>query len=296
MNNLHYDYGIIGGDSRQVYLAQEFSACGVPVCCYALCNMPKQIDCRADSSIQTFSSLKEVCQNSNCIIGPIPLGKNNQLLHQSKDAGNLSFEALLSCLEPGQSFFAGCIPDNFKLEAGEKGVHLFDLMEETSLSTLNSIATAEGAICEAIQKSPLNLHQSRCAVLGYGKCGRTLTEYLQRMFCHVYTVSEVKHERILASLIAEETGNLQEFAVCAGTFDFIFNTIPASVITYEMLSAMKDSVTIIDIASAPGGVDFEAAKDLGKKAFLCPGLPGRYAPHSSAKIIKTAIERIRKEL
>lgn len=32
----------------------------------------------------------------------------------------------------------------------------------------NAIATAEGAICEAIKMSPYNLHGSKCLVLGYG--------------------------------------------------------------------------------------------------------------------------------
>lgn len=296
MRDFQYEYGIIGGDRRQGYLAQEFSAAGTSVCGYAIDSIFEKEQSSADNPVKITLSLAECLENSNCVIGPIPFGRNNQLFHQSKETGDIPFQLLLSHLKPDQSFFAGCIPDGFKAKAAEKGVHIFDLMEETSLSVLNSIATAEGAISEAIQKSPLNLHQSRCAVLGYGKCGRTLTEYLQRMFCHVYTVSEIEHERILASLIADETGTLQGFADCAGTFDFIFNTIPAPVIMKRQLSDMKNSVTIIDIASAPGGVDFEAAKELGKKAFLCQGLPGKYAPYSSAKIIKTVIERIRKEL
>jgi dipicolinate synthase subunit A len=40
---------------------------------------------------------------------------------------------------------------------------------------------------------------------------------------------------------------------------------------------------VIDIASAPGGVDFEAAKQLGIAAKLCPGLPGKYSPRSAGE-------------
>ena len=52
---------------------------------------------------------------------------------------------------------------------------------------------------------------------------------------------------------------------------------------------MKKHVTIIDIASAPGGVDFAAAARLNLSAFLCPGLPGKYAPVSSAQAIADTI-------
>jgi dipicolinate synthase subunit A len=50
-------------------------------------------------------------------------------------------------------------------------------------------------------------------------------------------------------------------------------------------------VTIIDIASAPGGVDFSAAQKMGISAFLCSGLPGKYAPASSASAIQKIIEK-----
>ena len=47
----------------------------------------------------------------------------------------------------------------------------------------NTIATAEGAIAQAILRSPENLRGSICLVIGYGKCGRTLAGYLRNMFC-----------------------------------------------------------------------------------------------------------------
>ena len=55
---------------------------------------------------------------------------------------------------------------------------------------------------------------------------------------------------------------------------------------------MKSTVTILDIASMPGGVDFEAARQLGVHAFLCPGLHGKYSPLSSARGIKETMETL----
>ena len=78
-------------------------------------------------------------------------------------------------------------------------------------------------------------------------------------------------------------------------YDFIFNTIPALVLTAPLLKKMKPQVTIIDIASAPGGVDFAAASELNLCARLAPGLPGKYAPASSARAIKETIEIMLKE-
>ena len=45
--------------------------------------------------------------------------------------------------------------------------------------------------------------------------------------------------------------------------DIIFNTIPCRILDYEMLQMVGKDCLIIDLASKPGGVDFERAKMLG---------------------------------
>lgn len=293
--NYPYDYAVIGGDRRQVYLAKELARSKSHVCCYALCTAADERLCSDTSFINTAASLEEACSCSACIICPIPFCKNAAFLNQSAFSENLPVSLILSGLSAGQIFFAGCIPENFRSAATDMDVHVFDLMQDPTLPYYNSIATAEGAICEAIKRSPFNLHQSFCAVLGYGKCGRTISNELKGMFCHVCVISNQEEELAQAALIADRTGTLTDFETYAKDFDFIFNTIPSTVVNSRLLAKMKSSVTIIDIASAPGGVDFAAAQKLGICAVLCPGLPGKYSPASSAKAIKKIIEKNLKE-
>jgi len=54
-------------------------------------------------------------------------------------------------------------------------------------------------------------------------------------------------------------------------------------------------VVIIDIASAPGGVDYGAAERLGRKAILAPSLPGKVAPRSAGQMLGRLLPRIIKE-
>ena len=72
-------------------------------------------------------------------------------------------------------------------------------------------------------------------------------------------------------------------------YSFIFNTIPAMVLDADLAARMARDAVVIDIASAPGGVDFEACALHGVRARLCPGLPGRYSPLSSARILYEAL-------
>ena len=156
-------------------------------------------------------------------------------------------------------------------------------MKNEELAIYNSIATAEGAIAEAIQKSPLNLHRSECLVLGYGKCGKTLAAYLKGMFCRVTVCARRPDVRSEASILADEVISFDDIPDNLKQYSFIFNTIPNMIIDRSLLMSVKKQAIIIDIASAPGGVDFTAAKELGIPAWLCPGLPGKYAPESSAR-------------
>lgn len=325
-----YDYAVIGGDMRQVYLVEQLAHHTNRICHYALCAVPDTQHCPdtayADAAsctstlpgnhtasdthtasdnhtashsntvyVTAAASLSEICSTSSCIIGPIPFTKKGTFLNQSVFSEDMPINQILSYLKPGQSLFAGCIPENFQAAALKMGIHVYDLMQNSSLAYFNSIATAEGAICEAITRSPINLHQSSCAVLGYGKCGRTISHYLKGMFCRTFVVARKEKDRALAALTADGTGTLTDFEKHIKDFDFIFNTIPATVVPFQLLSKMKPTVTIIDIASNPGGVDFQAAKKLGICARLCPGLPGKYAPSSSARAIKETIEQILKE-
>ena len=100
------------------------------------------------------------------------------------------------------------------------------------------------------------------------------------------------HPCAQAAVAADTSMPLDALLKHIGNFDFIFNTAPALIVTAEVLENVKSSATIIDIASAPGGVDFAEAQRLGITAALCLGLPGKYAPSSSAKAVKETIESL----
>ena len=78
--------------------------------------------------------------------------------------------------------------------------------------------------------------------------------------------------------------------------DIIINTIPAIVLDEEMLSMISPETLIIDLASKPGGVDFEKANKLGKKVIWALSLPGKVAPITAGEIISDTIINLIDEL
>lgn len=281
-----YDFGIIGGDLRQVYMAQILAEQGYRVCVYGLCkeiSQDMQTNVKNGEPVLCEKSMADAVQKSGIIIAPIPMTKNKKDLNNQAGKDDLGLNELAEALKEGQYFFAGCIPDGFRDKAADNGVVCCDFMKKEELAIYNSIATAEGAIAEAIQKSPLNLHRNECLVLGYGKCGKTLAAYLKGMFCRVTVCARRPDVRSEASILADEVISFDDIPDNLKQYSFIFNTIPNMIMDRSLLMSVKKQAIIIDIASAPGGVDFTAAKELGIPAWLCPGLPGKYAPESSAR-------------
>ena len=65
--------------------------------------------------------------------------------------------------------------------------------------------------------------------------------------------------------------------------------MPIQILDKNMLILLNKKTLIIDLASAPGGVDFDTAKKLGIKAILASALPGKVAPETAAEYIKNCV-------
>ena len=86
--------------------------------------------------------------------------------------------------------------------------------------------------------------------------------------------------------------DLKELNEFLPKFKYIFNTIPNLILDKQRLDCINKDAIIIDLASSPGGVDFEYAKKKEIKAILALGLPGKVAPLTAAKYIKKVLKNI----
>ena len=72
----------------------------------------------------------------------------------------------------------------------------------------------------------------------------------------------------------------------------VFNTVPDMIFTRERLSRMSTATLFINLASKPGGIDFNSAAELGIKTIWALGLPGRTAPVTAGEMIAETVELI----
>lgn len=281
MKKRRYDFAVIGGDMRMVYMAQSLRYQGASVRTYGLCAKEQR------KTEFTADNVEEAVREADTVVLPIPVSKDEtELFCQER---KILLTEILQWMEGEQRIVGGCIPEFMKKQAKEKGVMCCDFMKDECLAVYNSIATAEGAIAEAITKSPLNLNKSRCMILGYGRCGKTLAAYLKGMFCHVTVCARRKEVREKALITVDHVCDFSQLEKELPECLFLFNTVPEMILGKDKLRVVNSKVCIIDIASAPYGVDFEAAGELGINAHLCSGLPGKYAPEASGEIMASML-------
>lgn len=296
-----FDIGIFGGDMRQVYMAASFLAKGNCVATYGIAKEVSDLtDLQSDSLIMNKKygrahTLNELFDNCTILIGPVPMTRDQITINSKNTPSDLTIANIAYLLRERHILIGGDIPSSLKELCDLRHILTYDLMKDEKITILNAIATAEGTIMEAIKESSRNLHGSNCLVLGYGRCAKVLAGKLKALDADVTVAARSREALAYASAAGCNTIPLSVLKNYLSAFHFIFNTIPAFILDKDCLNLADQEVVIIDISSAPGGIDFDYARKLGLNAKLCLGLPGKVAPKTSSDILVTEIISFIKE-
>ncbi|MDF2537590.1 MAG: hypothetical protein K0S76_611 [Herbinix sp.] len=284
-----YEIGIFGGDLRQVYMTASLLSKGYRIATYSTYETVSHENC---SQMQTLSELFDQCKY---LIGPIPFTKDQVSITAKSSPADLTIAHVAYLLRENHFLIAGNIPSPITGLCDSRHIPYYDLMKNEKLTILNAIATAEGTIMEAIAGSTRNLHGSNVLVLGYGRCAKVLAQKLKAMDARVTVAARSEEALAYANANGHQTVHLSNIKCILPSFHYIFNTIPALVLDRDCLDLVDANVTIIDISSAPGGVDFDYAKQQHLNAKLSLGLPGKVSPKASADFLVTEINALMKE-
>lgn len=162
------------------------------------------------------------------------------------------------------------------------------IMDYDEIAIYNSIPTAEGTILYIMQNTETTIHGASIHIIGAGRCGETLAKNLRLLGANVSISS--RNPKLVARLFEAGIRVVKDEEVLPNA-DVIVNTVPAMMLGEKQLKLLKKDVYIADIASVPGGVDFETAAKLGIKAELLPALPGIVAPKTAASYLAQFIKR-----
>ncbi len=280
---------VIGGDLRQLTLARLLKDEGYHIFLYGF-----------DKDIQLdgleLEPDKDFVLSSDIIVLPVPVSFDGIAINSPYAETPMTIEEFLDGINPSAMVFGGQIQPALKHALEENGIAYRDYLKREELSIRNAVPTAEGAIEIAMSETPITIHGSKCLVTGYGKIGKILSKMLCGLGAQTYVEARKYADLAMIEGHGYESLALGELKNMIGEFDIIFNTIPSMIFDETILKKIKKDALLIDLASKPGGVDFEAAKQLGVRVIWALSLPGKVAPTTSGAIIKDTIMNILKEM
>jgi len=272
--------GVIGGDDREIYLIPELQRHGANI--IGLGHEKSPLGDRIEH-VNTFS---DVIEKADALLFPM-FGTDARGLVKAKYSNSpiILDNDVLKSVPSGVPVFIGWARPTLKVAAQNLGITLIEIANRDEVAILNSIPSAEGAIQMAMEATNITIHSSQSFVLGLGRCGITLVNMLKGMGAKVTAAARKPADLARGIEMGVDTieyGNLKNQISRA---EIIFNTVPDLILNRDVLEKMSREAVIIDLASIPGGTDFEYAQMLGIKAQLAPGLPGIVAPKSAGKIL-----------
>ncbi len=228
------------------------------------------------------------------LVLPMPVSDDGVFVNAPFGRQNLSLKKLLNTLRPGGIVLGGRFGSTGALFR-EAGIPTVDYLAREELSTLNAIPTAEGALQILLEEMASTIYGSRILVLGFGRIGSRLAGILHALGAAVTVVSRDCAELARAEMLGCSTFPLTELREKAGQFEVICNTIPAKVVDEAVLLELDEKTLVLDLASKPGGIDWEAAQKYNRRAVWALSLPGKTAPITAGEIIARTIFNILEE-
>ncbi len=281
---------VIGGDLRIIELAKLFDKNGDNVCLLGFENLEEKI--LENSKITKITTLNNSVKTADLVITSIPISKDGKYINSPYSNEKIVVKELFE-LTKNKKIITGNVTEKIQECINKNNNNeIIDILKLEELAIKNSIPTAEGAIQIAMEKSLITIHNSNCLILGFGRIGKILAKMLKGMGANVYC--EARKQQDLAWIetcgyskidLKNLNNELEKIE-----FDFIFNTIPSLILDEKNLKFINKQCIIIDLASKPGGVDFEEANKLGLVTNWALALPGKVAPKTAAKYIFETIK------
>ena len=171
-------------------------------------------------------------------------------------------------------------PPGVRVIGGNLAVPGMDLLKDPFYLAENAAITARCAL-KLIGKELKGLP---VLVLGWGRIGKCLGKFLAEAGAEVTIAARKEADVAMVRALGYGGIFLHEVPPLLARFDAVINTIPAMVLS---TSGCRKDCVLLELASQPGLA--------GDNIIDGRGLPGKYAPESSGKLIADTILRVLKE-
>lgn len=281
----------LGGDGRQQTAAVKLSDGEWNICVWGHSNASN------NSEINFCDNIYQAISEAFAVILPLPASTDGVTLNCRVGATEkeIPLMTIADAIDQNAIVIGGKLPKSFIDYALSKGIRCFDYFESEAFQIKNAYTTAEAAVSIAMSKLDKNIYGSKIAITGYGRIAKQLSRLLLAMGAEVTVCARKESDLVWAELSGAKTLLLNEkeplYQLTDG-YDVIYNTVPRWLFDADFLRAVDKNTLMIELASAPGGIDVSAAKHYGSNVLWAASLPGKYAPESAGQLIADCVRAI----
>ncbi|MBQ8786791.1 MAG: dipicolinate synthase subunit DpsA [Oscillospiraceae bacterium] len=280
---------IAGGDLRFATLADKLTDS------YIVYAVGFDRNITTSDRVRTIDRIADMNVRADYIILPLPVSADGITVNTPYSGKNIPLESLIPVLKENGVVFGGMISDDIKKLFEEKDITVADYAVREEFAVLNAVATAEGAIQFAMEELATTLSGRKVLILGAGRIAKVLIDMLKGFHTEITVAARKYSDLAWAKVYGCNAVHIGSTDDALKNSDVIFNTVPAVILDERKLKLIGENSIVIDLASKPGGVDFDTAGNLGIKAIWLLSLPGKVAPVTSGEIIAETVKNILSE-
>ena len=288
---------ILGGDRRQSALAVKMSEYGATVSTFGT----DILGLSGAQEVMVCRDLGTCFDGADAIILPLPASGDGERVSCPVSGEIIELDDVFRLAEK-RPIFGGRFSPGVKRSAEKSGARLIDYFDSEELKIRNSVLASEGAVSVAMNELDVALFGSKCLVTGYGRLAKTLAPMLRALGAQVTVAARKSLDLAWAAAYGFGTMKLgikkngeSTLTDLSPNIDVIFNTVPSWIFDRSVLEVILPQTLIVDLASAPGGVDPTAARELGRRVVTALSLPGKYAPVSAGRLLGEHILELLKQ-
>jgi dipicolinate synthase subunit A len=285
-------YLIIGGDLRQCHLANLTSKRNrVYVLGFGDVCLEEH-----HKNIIPINKVSQINEAIDFVIFPLPTLIDDKKVFAPLYNGDLLIDDILENVVVKNGIFGGKLEKSFYQKFYHLNIPIIDYLQREELAILNAVPTAEGAISIMMNELATTVFGTNCLITGFGRISKVLVKSLVGLGVDVTVCARKYSDLAWAKVYGCNAIHISSIANNIEDYDVVINTVPAMILDNSILCKLSEDCLVIDLASKPGGVDFETAKQLGIKTIWALSLPGKVAPITSGEIISDTIQNIISEM
>ncbi|CAN7719052.1 dipicolinate synthase subunit DpsA [Variovorax sp. LjRoot290] len=262
---------IVGGDRREQEIARCAVAAGAQVRAYGF-PWPEQ----GIAGVRHTANAREALEGADIALFPIPgIAPDGALFAPQCAQRIIPDSAMLGGMRRPGHIVLGWADAKLKAHCEAIGITLHEYEWDEDLMLLRGPAIVEGMLKVLIENTDITIHKAKVCLVGQGTIGSLVTHTLLALGARVHVAARNAVQRAAAHAAGAESHELPALADVLPDTDIVIASVPARVLGRELLEKLPPHALLVDLAAPPGGIDRDAAQELGLKFVWARGLGAR---------------------